>query len=85
MKNKEFNICEYLISEDFSLLSGIVFESLLLYEKNATVVRRTWASFLYWPEGINLEMILTFSTCAILLIYIIHIVSMLNTTIMKER
>ncbi len=85
MNNKVLNIFEYLISEDFSLLSGIVFESLLLYEKNATVVRRTWASFLYWPEGINLEMILTFSTCAFLLIYIIHIVSMLNTTIMKER
>ena len=74
MNNKELNIFEYLISEDFSLLSGIVFESLLLYEKNATVVRRTWASFLYWPEGINLEMILTFSTCAILLIYIVHLI-----------
>ncbi len=74
MKNNEFNIFEYLISEDFSLLSGIVFESLLLYEKNATVVRRTWSSFLYWPDGINLEMILTFSTCAILLIYIVHLI-----------
>ena len=74
MNNKVLNIFEYLISEDFSLLSGIVFESLLLYEKNATVVRRTWASFLYWPEGINLEMILTISTCAVLLIYIVHLI-----------
>lgn len=74
MNNKAFNLFEYLISEEFSLLSGVVFESLLLYEKNATVVRRTWASFLYWPEGINLEMIFTFSTCAILLIYIVHLI-----------